>query len=320
MPTENDDNLHGKVKDLNEYVWENRAKRPAVNLWLDNFTGEYMCETIERNQALYLLSKFLYFGQNEVRQLLRSMFKDLIRHHLSVKIRSSLPQKNDFEAIHDAFLDEIDQTRFLGLGNPAESGTHILYDFRLVNGLPLEIFVNPHDLFSSGFEDPDTKWSDTNIQRLIFIDDFCGTGEQAGDLALKYVPFMKIAAARDGIELEVWYLTLFATTSGLSTLRNNPIFDRVETVSELDATYRVFDEDSQLYADSNEVDDAAGEAEAMVRHYGKKLEPGNPLGYKDCQLLLGFHHNVPDNTLPIIWSQDSDLPWHPIFPRYTKIH
>ncbi len=311
------DALYEKVKGLNELLWEYRATRPAVNQWLNNFAGDCMSAAIERKHALYLLSKFLYFGQNEVRQLLRAMFQDLIRHPLSVKVRAQLTDKDDFEAIHHGFLDEIDRTCFLGLGNPAESGTHILYDFRLVNDIPLTAIVSPHDLLIGALNDSKTKWAKPKVHRLIFIDDFCGTGNQAVGMGRKYVPLLRKVASRSGIEIQVWYLTLLATTVGLTSLRAEALFDHVESVSELDATYRVFDVASQLYIDPPD-GLTKEDAQTIARHYGEIIRPGQPLGYRDSQLLLGFHHNVPDNTLPIMSREHLEPPWHAIFPRMAK--
>ena len=45
----------------------------------------------------------------------------------------------------------------------------------------------------------------------------------------------------------------------------------------------------------------------------------NALGFGDCQLLLSMEHNTPDNTLPIIWFDEDEKMWRPIFKRYNKI-
>ena len=107
------------------------------------------------------------------------MFQDLVRHPLSTKIRAQLADKNNFDEIHDGFLNELNSTRFLGLGNPAESGTRILYDFRQVNELPVAIFIDPDDLYTVRAKNQQAEWIYPNVHRLIFIDDFCGTGSQA---------------------------------------------------------------------------------------------------------------------------------------------
>ena len=53
----------------------------------------------------------------------------------------------------------------------------------------------------------------------------------------------------------------------------------------------------------------------MCEKYGNKLTKGYPLGYGGCQLLLGFSHNTPNNTLPIFWCDNN---WTPFFKRYNK--
>ena len=40
--------------------------------------------------------------------------------------------------------------------------------------------------------------------------------------------------------------------------------------------------------------------------------------FRNGQLLIGFHHNVPDNTLPILWFDSPNADWRPIFRRYPK--
>ena len=96
MPTDEIEALFGKIKTLNEHLWEGRATRPAVDTWLANFTGSCAPIDDERKHALFLLSKFLYFGQAEIRQLLRAMFQDLIRHPLSVQVRNGLQRQVRF--------------------------------------------------------------------------------------------------------------------------------------------------------------------------------------------------------------------------------
>ena len=245
------------------------------------------------------------------------MFQNLVRHTLTIEVRATLTQRDDFDALHEGVVDEVNRTRFLGLGTPSESGTRILYDFRQVNELPENIFVSLRDLCIGELNGSDAKWANQRVHRLIFVDDFCGTGNQAAEMSRKYVPMMREVAARSNVHLRVWYLTLLATTTGLVHLRQHGLFDRVESVSELDKSYRVFGSDSQFY-----INPPKGlikvEGETIARHYGGLLCPGQALGYGDCQLLLGFHHNVPDNTLPIISQELTNPPWHAIFRRIEK--
>ena len=83
--------LYAKIKILNEFLWESRTPRSAVDEWLGNFRGSRRGEQLERIHALYLLSRFLYFGKKEVRALLRGMFQDLVRNFLTVEARKKWP-------------------------------------------------------------------------------------------------------------------------------------------------------------------------------------------------------------------------------------
>ncbi|MGI4830438.1 MAG: phosphoribosyltransferase-like protein [Janthinobacterium lividum] len=53
-------------------------------------------------------------------------------------------------------------------------------------------------------------------------------------------------------------------------------------------------------------------ARRVAESYGRLLF-WPPLGHGNCELLLGFNHNIPDNTLPVIWSKEAQ--WKPIFER-----
>ena len=183
--------LYDKIKRLNELLWEWRATRPDVDEWLANFRGSYAAEDTERLQALYLLSKFLFLGHAEVRELLRSMFQDLVRHPLTVGVRMKLADKQDFDAIHDGLEDEISKTRFLGIGGAAKSGAHLLYDFRIANGLPSFLFINSDQVATAGLFNPDSEWNCPDVHRLVFMDDFCGSGQQATNFSLAEVASMR---------------------------------------------------------------------------------------------------------------------------------
>lgn len=312
-----EDDLLRKVKVLNETIWEDRAGRPEVGLWLGNFKPDAAePERCERLHALYLLSQFMYFGAREIRELLHALYRDLYRYPLVESIRRANADTLDSDIIENEFRDQLFATRFVGVGNPAESGTHLLYYFRQENRLGKKLFVHSHEIFRRrGGMDP-VQLRDPTIRRYVFIDDFCGSGDQAVDYSDEIVQDIK---ALDP-DVEVCYYMLFATRDGRKRAKDNTLFDRVDCVLELDGSFKCFAGDCRYFLAGCE---PLGKdfAHQMCLDYGDRLCPGDPLGYGDCQLMIGFHHNTPDNTLPIFWYDESEgEPWRPIFRRYPKAY
>jgi len=307
------DKLLAKIKVLSETIWDQRANRTEIDLWLHNFqSDDKEKQEKERLHALYLLSQFMYFASNEMRVLLHSMYRDLIRYPIVERIRKSNEDTTDISFINEEFKNELSKTRFLGVGNPSESGTHLLYYFRQESVLEKKLFINSHEIFSHD-NGPQATLAFPTIKRYVFIDDFSGGGTQAVRYLKNVVKLIK--ELNQGIE--VWYFVLFANESALKHIRDNTKINKCEAIFKLDDTYKCFGENSRYTPDEEILDmDFTHE---MTRSYGDKLQPEHPLGYADNQLLLGFFHNTPNNTLPIIWfDEKNDYEWSPIFRRYPK--
>ena len=332
------DELFAKIKILHGTIWEGRASEPQVIAWLCNFaTGTHGTKDERALHALYLLSQFMYFGNREMRELMRVLFRDLYRYPIVQEIRNANGHTTDLTLINHKFDAALERTLFLGVGNPSESGCHLLYYFRQENGLAKTRFIHSHEVFQrkrfSGwqafkamlamFSNHRDRYAGTltlrhpEINRYIFIDDFCGSGHQG------------VAYSRDIVEdlksfnpaIEVSYFVLFGTANGMERVRKNTVFDVVECVFELDASFQCFSPTSRYFSSPSPTEIAASFAEQMCREYGIRLVPAGPFGHDNCQLLLGFQHNTPDNTLPIFWCDESGgTPWTPIFKRYSNIY
>lgn len=312
------EDLFEKLELLNERLWEQKVKRQVVERWLKNFGQDPTRSPEEQIHALYLLSQFVYFGLDEVRELLRALFRDKYRYPIVAQFRRDNRDTTDLKQIEVHFDEQLDRTRFLGVGNPAESGTHLLYYFRQVNQLPKKLFRSELELVDRRYDDNGAQLSDPTIARLVFIDDFCGSGTQAASYSQKLLGLLRDIAKRSGAELHISYLVLTATDVGLRTVRENTDFDEADAVFVLDDSYKCLAPSArQFKTPPTGITQQA--ARDLARSYGEALWGDHPLGYKDGQLLLGFHHNVPDNTLPIIW-WDESASWSPVFPRYHKIY
>jgi hypothetical protein len=302
------DDLVSKVKVLNETIWEDRATRRRVDDWLNNFDDSRVPS--ERMHALYLLSRFMYFGDRELRALLRALYRDLYQPPVIRAIRRRHGNTTDLSIIEHSFAIALQNTRFLGVGNPSDSGAHLLYYFRQENQLSRMSFAHAHELFHRyDAKDARLKWP--AVTRYVFLDDFCGSGSQVARFCKSVVAGIRKRNKRAHIA----YYMLFGRKEGISHLRN--MFDDVQALFELDGTYKSFVADSRYFIDSPLGIDRSF-AESMARAHGDRLWSEHPMGFDDGQLLIGFHHNTPDNTLPIIWNDEATSGWTPIFRRYPK--
>lgn len=322
------ENLKAKIKILNETLWDNRALNPSIEKWLANFSTDK-----EKLHALYLLSKFMYFGAVPMRNLLKSLYRDLYRYPLIETIRKSNGDILDIDLIEGKFKEEEKNTRFLGVGNPSESGAHLLYFFRQENRLSKKLFVYTDEILDRSGAAPQLRFPE--VKHYVFIDDFCGSGSQATCDDNNIKPCVD-ELKKLSVDVKVSYLMLFATSTGIINVKKSGLYDRVEAVIELDDTYKCFDANSRVFPQRNNFPfekDFTKEfcyrlGRPLFRNINEKegwfgldlesLSDITALGWNDCQLLLGFFHNTPDNTLPIIWYDEDDVDWLPIFKRYNK--
>ncbi len=317
------DKLTNKIYAYYQTIWKDKWKEGIDKEWLGNFSD--LDEDVlqkEHLNMLYLLSKFMYFGNHELRQLLLSLYRDLYKYPIVSAIRKANSNTTDNTFIQTKFKEEHLTTRFLGVGNPSESGVHMLYYFRQEADLSKEFFINTSEIFSvtkvteklsDGTESTFLKTEIRNkeIRRYIFIDDFCGSGSQAKGYLRQLVENVKF----EDSTIEVSYLMLFGTEHGISEVRTLGIFDRVEAVFTIDETFKTFSANSRYFKNTPDALIDKAFSQITATKYGLRLF-NPPLGHGDCQLLIGFHHNTPDNSLPIFWSERNS--WKPIFKRYNK--
>lgn len=300
--------LHSKIKILNETIWEDRFRKEVVDCWLCNFGN------VDQEKALYLLSKFMYFGIREIRELLKSLYRDLYKYPIVQEVRKSLGHTLDNNQIGNSFEKILTKTRFLGLGNPSESGTHLLYFFRQENLLPRDLFIHGHEIYKRDAANDKSVIKDRSIEHYVFIDDLCSSGKQACEYSGDLLKQLKT----DLPEVKTAYYALFALQSGLEKVRRDTSFNDVNAIFILDESFKCFSDVSRYFDDETLF--KKEDVKQMCEGYGNVIESSKPLGYNNDQLLLGFHHNVPDNTLPIIWSEgNARKSWIPILKRYTKL-
>jgi hypothetical protein len=308
--------MMAKIKTLNDTVWERQATEPAIAEWLNNFAVQNPPAPDERLHALFLLSNFMYFGSRQIRELLKHLYRDLYRYPIIRDVRRANHDTLDSGVIDPLFRAELENTRFLGVGNPSESGCHLLYYFRQENGLSKQLFIHTHQVFTRDGGTGLLRLRDPTVTRYIFIDDFCGSGKQATEYSRDLVEEIKQLQPNAFVA----YYVLFATTRGISKVRAETAFDEAKEIYQLDSSFECFSAGSRYFLHPLPDIDRTFCKQMCERYGATMVVPPHVLGFDDSQLLIGFHHNTPDNTLPIIWfDEPTGVPWKPIFRRYPKL-
>lgn len=309
--------IEGTLRTLVEHAWDREVSWGQIQAWSENFSGTTAAVEQERSHALVALSRFIYFGKRLVREMLRSLYRDQFEAPLIQRIRRRLRDSRDTALIRSLFERELAATRFVGLGNPSESGAHLLYYFRQINHLPKCLFVDFGAAFTESMSTTGkhtVRALDPAASRYVFFDDLVGSAQQSKSYLAKRLRQVR----KTYPSLDFRFMSLFATTNGLAALNGSNFFDgKASCLFELDDTFQAFHARQRYFPDSLRDFDLAV-FQRLASHYGQELFPDFPLGYRHGQLLLGFTHNTPDNTLPIFWNEGP--PWNPIFVRYDKVY
>ncbi|QFG52029.1 hypothetical protein [Chryseobacterium sp.] len=314
MAEENIDKYYYKLKIFSETVWEHKISKNKIDIWLSNFKEE------ERENLLFLLTQFIYFSKLQIDNMLISIYRDFYKYVIVENYRLSNNNTTDIVSIKNHFKESERKSRFIPIGNPSESSSSLLGEFRKINNIRKDLFIERSELLNFTLGD---------IEHFIFIDDICGSGHQAYHENQAYISHIRTKFPNSKIH----YYSLVGLEEGLEFLNGNNQYDFLESVLRLDKTYKCFSSESRIFK-NNEDNIKQDDLKQICESYGLQLyesivirQGGNPyyaaphkLGYNDSQLLIGFHHNTPDNTLPIIWYNEDMITWNPIFPRANKVY
>lgn len=148
---------------------------------------------------------------------------------------------------------------------------------------------------------------------LLVADDFAATGnslvkgigaacDQYGE---QLAPFFE--------EGRVLCYTLYAMPEALYQLRERFPNLEVNCMKCFGDEVRALSPDARIFEGYTEVQFVT----EMVLQLGRELVRQSPLGFGDMGLLVAFSNTIPNNTLPIFWSNGSvaEKPWQPLFPR-----
>lgn len=148
------------------------------------------------------------------------------------------------------------------------------------------------------------------VNTIIFVDDFLGSGSQFKKFFDQWEfnsPVMK--------NTSFFYAPVVAHDSGIVNLSNDLPDLSIAYVEHLGSRQQFFSDET--WDDLTQGQISALEAKNWYLDFAKKNGVGSsrskPLGYGNLELVYGFSHATPNNSLPILW-QSSDK-WNPLLER-----
>lgn len=284
FPSEED--LMNIIMHTSSTAWENTLVEKDIGTWLQNFKGEVLEVKRERLLALWLLSHFTFYSQDEVTHLCKVVYRDLL--HLIISKHGG----EDYKLVIENFFGK---SNIISPEMTSGSGGFIAYFFRHENHLPMTLFNFSIDNVLD------------SIENFLIIDDVTLT---AGDDGQLYA-FFKKAKAKYPTK-KFYLLSLVSSEEAILKLKTDFSIEVVSAII-LDERDKCFNAKSDIFYS---YPDLINTAKSFAEHYGKKVPITDPLGYRDGQYTFGFFYNTPDNTLPIFWARVNG--WNPILRRYHK--
>lgn len=311
-----------KIRVLNELIWDRRASYKNVQRWIEGISKHIHQSEESTSNLLYALEHFIFFNEKLINALVVAMYRDIYQYNEIEQIRKSNNDTLDEVFIENELVKRLSNTKFVGIGDASESGGHIAYYFRKKNQLSKRQCCNASEIIKKDHTGSNgvPELNDTTVEHYVFIDDFCGSGKQSSDYLRDITG--KIKKANESIKIScIW---LVGTERGMETLRKElPYLDKIQAVFELDGTFKAFGDNSRYYKNKPPEYFSGISKESLKNictEFGASLGLPSTVwyGYKECELLLAFHHNTPDNTLPIFWYSKPDKGLAPLFERDDK--
>lgn len=254
----------------------------AVSTW-DVIAWLHNFDEVDWPKALILLNAFEYYT-----------FNDIVR---------------SFNEGLDQILNELGPNQkcyLLPVGKSGKSGLAMLYSLK-------KILPERDSRFSILEKSNCSTVLDDSV--VVLVDDFSGSGgticdfydemrsllptnHKAVAIVVAYLMKAKIKLNNSGIEL-IGNARLPAFTDRGSVFGYYP---RMKSIREFCFKYG-----KKLY---------------KLKDYKKGRSKMHPLGFENSQALIGFEHSIPNNTIPILWSdkkRKKGQPWTPLFPRRGKL-
>jgi len=262
--------------------------RPAINSFLKDVEDELVTQIIkwrgkipEKNIQEWLLN----FNTTEDRKIALKIL-DKISYVTYNDLKSLC--KNLFNRIIEHLGDSYDDCYFSFIGKITSGSAHIQKLFQEQNKIPESKFLPIDKLPKS-----------SKLSPLILLDDFIGSGQT-------FTKWFKDSGNIKPIldkNYQILYCVLTAFENGKT---------KIETESKVPVLSGYLYEKNQQARDGDIFSSEDNtQIKKLVEKYPTKISNFS-WGYDDCQLLVAFEGNIPNNSLAILWS---DKGWTPLIER-----
>lgn len=203
-----------------------------------------------------------------------------------------------------------DRTKHIApLGKPGKSGAAISY---WIHGL-----MKRNDLQSMNFHSSveafisyrnSVAWETLN-DVVVYVDDFIGSGGSVVEALSLDKKSVRPEVLSDACSGRLYVVAAIVMDNGYSKITK----DISGAVILGDSHCKCFDPHKKIFGSYFKTK----AIRKMCYKYGEQLYKGCPLGYKNSQSLVLMQHSSPNNTVPVLWSdnQYQGRIWTPLVPR-----
>ena len=259
--------------------------------WLNQFGNN-----IEKRLMFRLLQRVKFYNELQIREKVRGLHQ---------KVQVDIAQRRVARPA-DKRVRRAD-ILLSSFGNPAKSGASFARMYANENKVYVDNVASFNDI-------PEALRNNNQIEAIVFVDDIIGSGTSA-------VPNLDELNEKCGELLKEKQVKVFISAIcglhiGIEKLQDAiakvPFETEVFVSDYLTESDQCFSDESEIFPSPEDHEKAKG----IALEIGKKLEKKTPLGFQNGQLLVVFHDNCPNNSLPILWKEPtSKIKWTPLFKR-----
>lgn len=248
--------------------------------------------------AAYLLDNLCFRSKDQFTSMLDVLFADV---HVSLGTSGSTSLIDTLKTVPSIKMLPICVAPVLGPSSPpTKSGPYILRLAQRRFRMKLNWMSWPAHIH---------YWN--GLSNVIFVDDFCGTGEQFCEFAAE-IELQK--RHEEFPDVKFWYFVATIHDKGLETLKTKLPFVSIRYAERLTSLSAVFgDESFNRYQIPGFQEFVCSEYDRMLAA-AKLPTKGNFVdGFGKLSLAYAYAHATPNNTLPIFWMDTAN--WTSLLER-----